>query len=489
MAGMSDQPNIVLICVDQWRGDALGSAGHPVVDTPYLDSLANDGVRCRRAYAATPSCIAARAALYTGLTQRSTGRVGYRDGVAWNYPCTIAGEFAKGGYQTQAVGKLHVHPARSSMGFHHVDLHDGYMHFGRNRNHDLESVDDYLPWLRQRAGHDQDYFDHGVSCNAYTPRPWDKDEFLHPTNWIVHRSIDFLRRRDPRKPFFLFMSFHRPHPPLDPPDWAYRQYLDMDIPEPRCGDWADEFIGPHVNNMVPTQAPKTWPREKVRRAQAGYYGHLTHIDHQIHRFREVLAEHKLADNTYICFVSDHGDQLGDHHLYAKQFPYEGSANVPLLIAGPRPRDGGPGIRRGAVVDQVIELRDIMPTLLDCAGLPIPDEVEGHSFLPLLRGEKTEWRKYLHGEHTAWGQGVHYITDDRWKYIWFSGDGREQLFDLANDPTELHECSAERADELSRLRQCLATELAGREEGFVSGGKLVTGRPVSPVLSHILPKAE
>jgi len=485
MADMSNstQPNVVLICVDQWRGDALGAAGHPVVDTPYLDDLAGRGVRCSRAYAATPSCVPARAALYTGLTQRTNGRVGYRDGVDWNYSCTIAGEFARGGYQTQAVGKLHVHPARSMMGFHHVDLHDGYLHFERNRaNHDLESTDDYLPWLRERAGHDADYFDHGLNCNAYTPRPWDKDERLHPTNWIVHRGGDFLRRRDPRKPFFLFMSFHRPHPPLDPPAWAYQQYLDMDLPDPPVGDWAEEVAGPRCNPLNPSQSPKVWPREKVRRAMAGYYGQLTHIDHQINRFMEMLMEHRVHENTYVCFVSDHGDLLGDHHLFAKALPYEGSANVPLLLCGPK----NSGIRGGGVVDRVIELRDIMPTLLDCAGLPIPQSVEGRSFLPLARGESVEWRSALHGEHPWWEQSIQYVTDDRWKYIWFSGDGREQLFDLKNDPRELHDCAGDAtcAGELARLRGVLIESLTGREEGFVQNGRLVTGRPAVSVLSHL-----
>jgi arylsulfatase len=480
---MAKQPNIVLICVDQWRGDALGAEGHRVIDTPYLDQLASAGVRCRRAYAATPSCIPARAALYTGLSQRTHGRVGYRDGVPWNYPCTVAGEFAKGGYQTQAVGKMHVHPARSLMGFHHVDLHDGFMHFERDRSRDVERVDDYLPWLRQRAGHDQDYFDHGVNCNSYTPRPWDKDEYLHPTNWVVHRSIDFLRRRDTTKPFFLFASFHRPHPPLDPPAWAYEQYLAEDIPEPVIGDWAEALTEPRRNDGQPNQTPKRWPKAKIDRARAAYYGHLTHIDHQLNRLFEVLNEFGELNNTWICFVSDHGDMLGDHYMYAKAVPYEGSARVPLILKGPN----GAQINRGSTIDQPIELRDVMPTLLDCAGLPIPDQVEGRSILPLARGESTDWRATLHGEHVWAGESNHYITDGRWKYIWYSGSGIEQLFDLQDDPQELHDLSAAQTDQTQRLRQCLIDELAGREEGFVADGQLVTGCPVDPVLSHIRPK--
>ena len=105
------------------------------------------------------------------------------------------------------------------------------------------------------------------------------------------------------------------------------------------------------------------------------------------------------DTTYICFTSDHGEMMGDHHLFRKGYPYEGSARVPLILRGPRDS----GIRRQAVRNEVVELRDIMPTLLDCAGLPIPASVEGRSVLPLARGEAPDWRPYLHGEHTILGQ--------------------------------------------------------------------------------------
>ena len=113
---MSDRPNIVLICTDQWRGDCLSIAGHPVVHTPYLDQMALDGVRFTRAYSATPTCIPARAGLYTGQTPRTHGRVGYQDGVPWVYETTLAGELTKAGYQTQAVGKMHVYPERNLVG-------------------------------------------------------------------------------------------------------------------------------------------------------------------------------------------------------------------------------------------------------------------------------------------------------------------------------------------------------------------------------------
>ena len=163
------RPNVILICVDQWRGDALSIAGHPVVHTPYLDQLCLGGARFTRAYTATPSCIPARAALMTGLSQERHGRVGYRDGVPWDYEATgptLAGEFTRHGYQTQAIGKMHVFPERTQLGFQNVLLHDGFLHYARNRERDAGLTDDYLPWLRERFGPDADYFDHGVNCNS-----------------------------------------------------------------------------------------------------------------------------------------------------------------------------------------------------------------------------------------------------------------------------------------------------------------------------------
>ena len=119
------QPNIILLMTDQLRGDALGYAGHPDVKTPYLDTLASRGVAFDRAYSACPSCIAARAALHTGMEQSHHGRVGYEDSIPWRYEHTLAGELTKAGYYTQCVGKMHVHPLRNYLGFNNVDLHDG----------------------------------------------------------------------------------------------------------------------------------------------------------------------------------------------------------------------------------------------------------------------------------------------------------------------------------------------------------------------------
>ena len=243
MPANAKRPNLVLIMTDEMRGDCLGAAGHPDVKTPFLDTLAAQGIRFSRAYSTCPSCIAARAALHTGLSQEHHGRVGYRDGVPWDYPVTMAGELAKAGYATACAGKMHVYPLRRSMGFHHIDLHDGYLHAHRKPNiphHEHQMVaDDYLYWLKNEKGIACDITDTGLECNSWVTRPWMYDEHLHPTNWATGRALDFLRRRDRDQPFFLMLSYVRPHAPYDPPACYYDMYKNKVLAPPFSGDWDD----------------------------------------------------------------------------------------------------------------------------------------------------------------------------------------------------------------------------------------------------------
>lgn len=474
----------MLICVDQWRGDCLSADGHPVVRTPYLDAFAATGTRFSRAYSATPTCIPARAALHTGRSQTSHGRVGYEDGVRWPYPTTLAGTFREAGYQTKGVGKMHVYPERDRLGFDDVELHDGYLHFARRRPRDQRTYDDYLAWLAEQdgVGATADYADHGLDCNSVTARPWDKAERLHPTNWATTRAIDFLYRRDTTAPFFLFLSYHRPHPPYDPPAWAFEQYLAAPTGAPPVGDWTGDYA-PWRRDGIPDTLvgrmdPVTW-----HRARAGYFGHMAHLDQQINRFLQMLHEFGHGDDTVVAFTSDHGEMLGDHDLWRKGYPYEGSARIPFLLAGP-------GVPERTVCDEVVELRDVMPTLLEAAGVPVPAGVDGRSALPVARGDTEGHRPWLHGEHVLLGQSLQWLTDGKEKYVWLSGNGTEQLFDLVVDPGELHNLAALPAHEgrVARWRARLAAELEGRPEGFVDGGVLRPGRPVDPVLPHLRAEA-
>ncbi len=484
--------NVILVCADEWRGDCLGAEGHPYVQTPHLDELAAKGARFRHAYSATPTCVPARVALFTGQSQERHGRVGYQEGVPFDvvHPVTLQGEFRRAGYQTQAIGKMHVHPERSRVGFDDVILHDGFLHFARAEHQlDFKKFDDYVPWLRRQPGvcADEEYFDHGAGCNSTVARPWDKPERLHPTSWTGSQAVEWLYRRDPTVPFFLYLSFHRPHPPYDPPAWALETYLDLPAFERRLGDWEHHFesVRTDGNHQL---AFGTLPEAVTHRARAGYYGLMTQIDLQLMRLFEALNAFGLAGDTIVAFTSDHGEMLGDHDFYRKAVGYEGSARVPLIVA-PAPNDAR--ARRGGVVDEVVELRDIMPTLLELAGVPVPEGCDGRSLAGFLRdapdavAEPLPWREWLHGEHVYFGQSLQWVTDGHMKYLWASGWGTEELFDLDNDPGEMHNLAplTEHAAPLALWKGRLIADLTGREEGFVRNGELVPGAQVATMLTH------
>lgn len=470
--------NIVLVLVDQMRKDCIGSSGHPVVETPHLDMMRSKGFLFSSAYSSVPSCIAARVALMTGLKQSRHGRVGYEDGISWNYDHMLAGELAANGYHTQSIGKMHAHPARNLCGFHNVVLHDGYLssrNYNRTAKDHWYQNDDYIHWLRQNSDSRADINSSGLDCNSWVARPWPYDESLHPTNWVVSESIDFLRRRDPGKPFFLVSSFVRPHSPLDPPQAYYEQYMQQDIPLPPVGDWAEKEDVDHKARDVNCTEGVLGERA-LKRARAAYYGLITHLDHQIGRLIQGIREYGELENTVILFTSDHGDMLGDHNLFRKALPYEGSAGIPFILYDPGNNMEG---EHNSIIENPVELRDVMPTLLHIAGIDPPERIDGKSVLPLLGNPRAPWRDYIHGEH-AWGPASnHFITDGKDKYIWFSQSGREQFFDLASDPEELHDLSQSVdpsiQERMTKFRNNLINELKDREEGYSDGFRLIAGR--------------
>lgn len=479
------RPNVVLIMVDQWRGDCLSHMGHEQVETPYLDTLAYNGVSFTSAYSAVPTCIAARAAFFTGLNQRHHGRVGYEEHRPWaQYPQLMADQLTKAGYHTQAVGKMHVNPSRFRAGFNDVRLHEGFLHAQRKHdrpyNEHSEYLDDYLPWVRRELGSRVNLMDMGLDCNSYIGQPWNYPEYTHPTNWVTEESIDFLRRRDPTAPFFLYASYHRPHAPYDPPQNYYDMYRDVEVPQPPMGDWIGEDTDGEGQNVM-TYYGDVRPHQ-LARARRAYWASLTHIDHQIGRLLSELQDAGVADNTIVLFVSDHGDLLGDHRRWRKSSPLEGASRIPLILSDPT---GRLNLEPNLHSDQLVELRDILPTLLDACDIPIPETVDGHSVLPYIRRDRAEGqiRDYLHGEHRMGRHSYHMIrTADGLKYAWYDQTGDELLFDLNEDPEECHNLYAQAMDEtspyharLNELRGTLIRELADREEGFVEDGKLVVGR--------------
>lgn len=468
-------PNIVLIVDDQHRGDCIGIAGHPDVKTPYIDSLAAKGVLFQNAYSACPTCIPARAALMTGMAQENHKRVGYLDGVPWAYEHTLAGELTKAGYYTQCIGKMHVSPLRNLLGFNHIELHDGYLHhnrYARTPYYENQKIaDDYFYWLKEEKGISCDVTDTGIDCNSWVARPWPYEEKLHPTNWVMDRSLDFLRRRDRSKPFFLMTSFVRPHPPFDAPQCYFDMYKDKKLTSPSIGEWADSKTYKTLGRVYDS-GDGIADSELLRQAQVGYYACITHIDHQIGRLIQALIEEEIYNNTVILFVSDHGELLGDHHMFRKTRPYQGSIKIPLILSGPEEL-----IKENGTVNlELVELRDIMPTCLDFAGASIPSTVDGKSIRKCINEKETTFRAFIHGEHSGGRIGNQYIVTKNSKYIWYMETGEEQFFNLREDP---HECinqiknKAYKA-EIDKLKTILIEELKGRPEGYSNSIELIKG---------------
>ena len=214
-----------------------------------------------------------------------------------------------------------------------------------------------------------------------------------------------------------------------------------------------------------------------------YYGSITYLDYSIGKILTWLKNHGLYNDTLIVFSSDHGELLGDHHLYRKITPFEGAARIPMIIKGTS------GCRRNDRTDVPMSHFDVMPTLLDFAGIPIPDDVDGMSMLPLVQGGTKPDRTWIHGEHCGYDDnGWQFLVSRDRKYIWNTSTGREYFFDLARDPQERTNLAADPAfrTELAQFRSRLVSILAQRpEDGLTRDGQLTPGKVLDPVRPDFL----
>jgi arylsulfatase A-like enzyme len=277
----------------------------------------------------------------------------------------------------------------------------------------------------------------------------------------------------------MVASFIAPHPPLIPPEFYFNRYLRTCVPDPHIGDWAM----PPPNGGIgggPSGFKVDLQGEALLSARAGYYGLINHLDDQIRRLLSNLTCGLDLNNTIVVYTSDHGEMLGDHYMWKKSMPYEGSAHVPFMARLPK-RFEGP---IGQVLDYPVCLEDILPTLCDLAEIEIPDTVDGSSLAGILRGEPPPESRTLHLQcaHQAHPLKHHTLTDGKEKFIWNTVDGMEQFFRLTDDPHELHDLSErpEEADRVSYWRSELIKKLADAPEGFTDGKRLIPGRPFPAV---------
>jgi arylsulfatase A-like enzyme len=460
-------PNILVISTDQMRADVLGINGHPIVQTPHIDQLALSGINFRGAMSECPVCCPARRVLMTGRDPFGVEMFYNRDLQPFPQGPKLAELLAGAGYQCHGVGKMHVWPPRLRMGFHDIELNEE----GRTAGHVYP--DDYTQFLLDEGlGHVANA--HGLGNNQYGYRPSPVPEHATSTGWTADRAMRFLRRRDPACPFFLYVSFDRPHPPATPPAEYYDLYRDVTFPAPVIGDWVDAKPLSRRAAMYQSANWEQWSGrpDVTQQWLRGYAAMCTHIDARIGQLLGTLRETQVLANTWILFVADHGDHCMDHRLLAKGDFFVGSCGIPFLVA---PADTWMGRVRHETISTVdhhpVGLQDVLPTLCDLAGVAPPDDIPGRSLLPHFTNEDVRWRDVLCGVVGS----AFAAQDGRHKYCWMGDDGSEFLFDLIDDPKDCHDLADDpaHADTRARLRAALYAWLRANGDAHAGADDLTT----------------
>lgn len=468
-AEKNQKPHIILIMTDQQRFDAIGCAGNSSIITPHIDRLASEGHLFCNAYTASPSSTPARAGMLTGMSPWHHGLLGYGV-VAEHYKYEMPRMLVEQGYHAMGIGKMHWHPQYATHGFESMLIDES------GRVEEPYFMSDYRKWFNTQAfGLNPDST--GVEWNAHGAKAYALPERLHPTVWTGDRAVETIQGYSSDKPLFLKVSFARPHSPYDPPQRVLDMYKDIDMPEPWIGDWCQLMELDTNPQKHPEAARGNFGVEYAKNSRKHYYAAVTFIDEQVGRIVEELKKKGMYDNALICYVVDHGDMLGDHHMWRKTYAYEGSAAIPFIVKLPKGMTDNQA--QGTKMEQPVELRDLLPTFLDVSGAEVPADMDGRSMLPLFKEENAPWREFIDIEHaTAYWQNNYWcaLTDGKIKYIWFFFSGEEQLFDLVKDPQELHDLAKAKTKwakkNLERMRQVMAAHLSERGEEWVKDGQLV-----------------
>lgn len=459
-------PHIILIVTDQQRADALGCVNNAVI-TPNLDRLAREGYLFGNAYSAAPSSTPARSGLLTGMSPWRHGMLGYGN-VAETYPCEMPRMLRDLGYMTLGVGKMHWRPQTALHGFHATITDES------GRRETPYFISDYHKWFYSQAfGANPDAT--GLGWNDHGARSYALPERLHPTAWTGDTAVSVIEHYDAAAPLFLKVSFARPHSPYDPPQRILQQYLDVDIPAPAHGDWS-RGVGQGVSpEEDPDAAFGDFGDAYAIHTRRHYYASVTFIDEQVGRIVDALKRRGMYDRALICFVSDHGDMMGDHNHWRKTYAYEGSAAIPMIVK--LPAEMKRSVAPGRQIDAPVELRDLLPTFLAVNGAPRPEIMDGMPLTELLCNPTPHWRRWLGLEHaTCYSEDNYWcaVTDGKFKYIWFFPTGKEQLFDLEHDPHECQDLSGDNryAARLDEMRDALADYLSERGPEWVQNGRAV-----------------
>lgn len=436
---MNERPNILLITTDQQRWDCVGANGNPIIQTPAMDRLAAEGIRFTHSYTSAAACVPSRATWITGQYPHIHGAID-TSGTYFLAPGTetLMSRLSAAGYHTAGVGKMHFFPWNARWGFDFRVTAEGY------------EDDDYARMMKekglwgQQIGHHTPGF--GDACKAM-PSPLHEDD--HIDGYTGVRGVQMLSERM-QQPFFLWVSFNGPHEPWDPPAPYDTMYDPANMPPRRAAENELDTVPPSARAQAADMGIEhidltAISDEYLGPIKAYYYGKLSLIDKWVGKLLEGLDEKGIADNTLVVFTSDHGELLGDHHLFYKGYlPCEADMRVPLLIRWPRQLEA-------SVCEALTGSVNLMPTLLDAAGLPLPHTCQGESLLPLLAGERPDWPDFV---VTYSERGRYRIRDRHYAYTRYPNQPLDTLYDLERDPHELdNRCYGERGADgaLSTMR--------------------------------------
>ncbi len=445
------QPNILWFCTDQQRYDTIGSLGNPHLHTPNIDRLIREGVAFTRAYCQNPICTPSRASFLTGRYPR-TARASICGNSHFSRDETLVTKmFADSGYRCGLVGKLHL-----TSHYHREEerTDDGYTswEYSPQPCDDWEpGINKYMDWLKEK-GFDW-HKEYVMPCqwpprNGYVipERIKGIPEPFHQTTWCVDKAMEFIDRQEDETPWLLSVNPFDPHPPFDPPE-EYKDRLkiqDMPLPLWKEGELdnkpfahKDCYLHGSQKGMVRDTVHMT--DDEKRECTRDYYAEIELMDHQVGRLLDFLEERGLRENTIIVFMSDHGEMLGDHGIYWKGgYFYEGLIRVPLIVSWPGT------VREGLKSSALVELVDVAPTLLELAGLPVPEYMQGKSLKSLLIGETSadHHKDKIYTEFYFSTMLMHQIYatmmfDGRYKIAVHHGEEIGELYDLKEDPEEFH----------------------------------------------------
>ena len=423
----SERPNILWICTDQQRYDTIGALGNKHIRTPNIDRLVETGTAFTHAFCQSPICTPSRASFLTGMYP-STIHACINGNDRWDEAAPlITKTIADIGYDCGLAGKFHLASAMA----HEPELRpkdDGYRIFWYSHapHQGIGKGNQYTDWL---ASIGQD-FNKLKKKYGFIPAKW------HQTTWCADKTIEFINEKHDG-PWLFSVNIYDPHGPFDPPQEYIDRFDIKSLPEPlfRETDLAAQQQLADINFQTKVKRPK-YPDAKVKLAK--YWAQIELIDENIGRILDALKKSGQRENTVVIFTSDHGETAGDHGLNKKgcRF-YEGLVRVPLIFSWPG------HFEQGLKSNALVELVDIVPTLLEMTGQSVPKNMQGKSLLRILKGKADP------GEHREFVRSVYYkalhgpesyatmLRTRRYKIVNYHGHNLGELFDLEKDPNEFN----------------------------------------------------